>query len=319
MTAPSAPVIEHESIIETLDLSKITIKHERYCRSVSSFKVALMIKRGFDPKALQFISLHMEPDGTYVILDGQHRLALLKKIGIQKVRANIFIGLTYEQKSKLTDDLNFTNRQTAEHKFRYRYNYREPRAVGIVKVLREFGLNVPVEEDDPSRKAPGFIHCVAALDEAYADLGEAGFRAVVGIIYQAWGASRHAWVSDIVLGMRQFWARYGEVVHTTRLIEKLRRTSIDELWQEAGSMGGRSEQRSSRIGKAVVKIYNMNLRVNRLSPWQDYTGTRLYPGERTDWANNSQLRRKLRKEDKQAEETQPEEPEPKGASLDYLY
>lgn len=324
MTAPIS-TIEHQSLTETLDLSKITINHEEYCRPVSDYKVLMMITAGFDPKALGFVHLHLESDGTYSILDGQHRVAMLQKLGINELPAKIFMDLSYPEKAALTKKLNDTNRQSATNKFRYRFHYREPRAVGIVKVVREFGLDVEVEGADRGRGAAGIITCLSALDEAYADLEEDGFRHIIDVIYRAWGTNRQAWVTYVVSGMRQFWARYHEDVDKQRLISKLKRVSIDELFQEAGASGVRSENKSSRIGKAITKIYNSQLKSRRLAPWVDYTGTRLYKGERTDWAKNAQIRRQIKRDEKvriQVAEPKPattDEATPETPDLSWLY
>lgn len=324
MTKENLVTTEHPSLTEILDLSKITLVREAFCRPVSTYKMMMMIKKGYDPKAFQFVSLHLQSDGAYSILDGQHRIAMLQKLGITRLPANVFMDLTYEERAELTDKLNFTNRQTATNKFQYRYHYREPRAVGIVKIVREFGLDLEgIEGNYRGRGSVGVLSCVSALDEAYADLGAEGFRHVLDVMYQVWSTDRQAWVTDIVLGFRQFWARYHDKLDKQRLIEKLRRVSVDELYQIAGTVGARSENKSSRLGKAVVQIYNHRLHPGkRLGPWQDYTGTKIYQGERTDWGTNSTMRRKIYQEEKKAREARENLPEgsaPQPDDLTWLY
>lgn len=59
------------------------------------------IVRDFDPAKLGVLVVSHRPDGTYSILDGQHRLTALRKLGFAAANCIVLEGMTIQPGSGL--------------------------------------------------------------------------------------------------------------------------------------------------------------------------------------------------------------------------
>ena len=276
---------ERESLFEMVDLTKITIIRKPYCRPVSEFKVNQIVRQGFDMMYFGVMHLSYQTDGTFAILDGQHRSAAARKAGITVVPARIFFDKGYEEEAKISYHLNFIHRPTALDNFRYRFASGEEQARDIVLIVAKTapGMHIPVT-DGVGRGAVGSITSIGAIDRAYADLGPKGFEDIVRILFTAWGQERRAWITDMIEGMRQFWGRYRTEVKEADLIDKLKLVTPEAVIREAGVGVVRTETAASAIGKAIRGFYNQYRRSRRLPEWQSQPtgGQVFYEGKRSD-------------------------------------
>jgi hypothetical protein len=78
------------------------------------------IAEKFDPDAIGVLTVSVRPDGTYLLLDGQHRLAALRQAGWdgqQKVPCDLRHGLSQVQEVALFVKLNNTAKPKYIHRF----------------------------------------------------------------------------------------------------------------------------------------------------------------------------------------------------------
>jgi hypothetical protein len=231
------------------------------------------IAADLDPNAIGVLTVSARPDGTYVLLDGQHRQAALRAAGwlsSQPVPCDVRHGLTRAQEASLFVKLNNTAKPLAVHRFLRRITANEPVATCIAKIAAEVGFTVSAHHGD------GLIKAVAALERVYLGIGEARkrgpfpdvLRATLQVLSQAYGHTADAVNGHLIGGVGLFLLRYGDAVDHTVLIDKLRGVHGGALGLLAKARGLPFGSIEDRVAQSCVASYNHGRRAhNRLAGW----------------------------------------------------
>jgi hypothetical protein len=251
-----------------------------YARPIST----VMLKRMVEAARVQsrkqtqdnmgVVTLTLQPTGRYNCVDGNHRTALARALGLETILARIVIDLSPEQEAQLFEMIHTVHLPTAQDRFRARLYRYDPVALDIQSILRHNGLDIAPSK----RTTPGKLVAVAALDQVYTQMGPAALRMVIEIIVAAWGTDdSRAYVGSMLQGMAVFLLRYSNKLDRSRLIEKLQTVTPARLLADASSSGAAvREAPSSKVGKVILRLYNHGLRGNSkflLPDWIDRPGT----------------------------------------------
>jgi hypothetical protein len=251
-----------------------------YARPISPVMLQRMVASAKTSTAKQVqdnlgvITLTFQPTGRYHCVDGNHRVAFAREVGLRRLLARIVIDLSPEQEASLFEMIHTVNLPTAQDRFRARLYRYDPVAIDIQRILRHNGLDI-----SPSKTiAPGKLVAVAALDQVYMQMGPAALRMVIEIITAAWGTDdSRAYVGTMLQGMAVFLLRYSNKIDRNRLVEKLQTTTPARIIADALSGGvAVREAPSSKVGKVILRVYNSGLRSNSkflLPDWIDRPGT----------------------------------------------
>lgn len=229
----------------------------------------------FNPEDLGAIVLSHREDGHYV-LDGQHRVALLRQIGWgdQQVYAEVFEGLSLEQEADVFLKRNQRITVAALDKFRVRTTAGDPMALDITNVVQGLGLRVGGNQAKVKT-----VSAVVSLEKVYQGAGIAGSRQIaalrdtLSILKDAWGESTTTFEGTLIQGLGKVMIRYGTQVDKPTMIRKL-------ATYPAGAPGLAGNARGRNIGSAsgrmadsvaevIVDVYNKGRRgKGSLEPWK---------------------------------------------------
>lgn len=232
------------------------------------------IKADFDPDAFGVVELSERDDGTYVVLDAQHRVQAVIEMGWtdQKVPCKVHRGLTVKQEAALFLKLNNTKRPTPLEKFQKRVSAGEPVATAINDIVEKHDLVIDGQPTD------GHIAAVAALEAIYTGRRFAADRVqpkvlneTLAIVAEAWGRTRHSVQGHVLLGLGQVLHHYGSLIERETMVAKL-----------AGYPGGPSRLIGSARGlrevkpwsvadcvsSIIVDTYNRQRRNGKLAEWR---------------------------------------------------
>jgi hypothetical protein len=261
--------------IQWLPTGSLTIDRRVQRQSLNANHVKSMAE-GFDPDAFGTLTVSKRDDGSYAVLDGQHRLKVLETLGFngkQKVPCDVRTGLTLSQEAALFRMMNTSQKPMVVDRFLVRAVEGDPVVVDILKIVEGLGWKVA------GQKADGYIAAADVLERLYTGRGmrhsEAGndpaaFEATLSIITRAWGHNSRG-VSGLVIG------GIGAVVR--RDLKKIDQVALVQRFAqlEGGPdriIGmGRSVTAGSHRGVqvgiswAVVSIHNRGRRTRVLDPW----------------------------------------------------
>lgn len=219
-----------------------------------------------DMAAIGVITVSHRGNGSYHVVDGQHRVEALRLAGGdgEKIDCRVFDGLTLEDEAKLFRLLNNTKGLQAIDKFRVRVVEGEPIAMFIEQILNKHGWKLAMGNGS------GTFAAVTAVERVWARDKEAVERTVVTLT-RAFGHDAIAVHGSLVEGVGLVYARYGEAVDDKGLADRLARYPGGAARLIGAARGIAQTYRftlSAGIADLVVELYNSGRKTKALPPWR---------------------------------------------------
>lgn len=228
----------------------------------------------FDVDQLGYIVVNKRPSGKYFIVDGQHRVMLMREVGWgdQKIHAECFEGLTQAQEADLFIARNDRRAVQPYDKFRVAVTAGHPDAVAIEKIVNEHGMVIAQGAGE------GVIMAVSALQKVYHGAGIASdkegpqaLRNTMKTIVQAWGKTSGAVSGDVITGIGLVQLRYNGRIDQKDLATKLAPfpgggPGLVGKGKALREMNGRPV--SHCIAAIIVDQYNKGKRTGKLDAWE---------------------------------------------------
>jgi hypothetical protein len=205
-------------------------------------------------------------DGIFWIIDGNHRIEALKRLGFgeDRVECWVYEGLTAQQESERFLKLNDYLTVDVLTKFRVGVRAGRQPEVAINNVVIRAGAKVTRDKN-----VPNYIMAVGALRKIHEAAGEAGLERTLVVLREAFG--QHGFESLAIQGVGLVIARYGDEVDDVHLIKRLSATSrgVKGLIQKGNEYWyGTGNPKTTCTAAAVVDIYNVGRKgAERLPKW----------------------------------------------------
>ncbi len=205
-------------------------------------------------------------DGSYWILDGQHRLAALRMLDLldSLVPCYIYEGMTLGDEARRFAGLNMDRSPVRPiYGFNALVTGEQVEANAIEKVVDRVGFEV---WNGRGKAGDGEISAVVALRTVYRAGGDAELEEVLAVIKAAWGDDHDGIQADVILGVQTFLRRYKDQVSKTRLLKALADCKPGALQSEGRAMyRARFCDMRTGVARAIVAEYNRKLKSqNRL-------------------------------------------------------
>jgi hypothetical protein len=228
----------------------------------------------FDVDRLGYIVVNKRANGKYHVVDGQHRVELMRTIGWgdQKIHAEIFESLTKAQEAELFIARNDRKAVRKFDKFRVSVTAGDPVACGIDKIVREHGLVISDQQSD------GCINAVEALERVYLGCGIASqqegavaLAAALKVALQAWGNQPSSVSGRVIQALGMVQLRYNGGIDQKALAQKLAPFpgGAPSLLGKGRSMQDlRGRPLHHCIASIIVDTYNKGRKAGKLESWE---------------------------------------------------
>lgn len=228
----------------------------------------------FDVDQLGYIVVNKRDNGKIYVVDGQHRVELLRAVGWgdQNIHAEYFEGLTQQEEAKLFRTRNDRKAVQPFDKFRVRITEGDPIAVDINRIVNAHGLVLSDQAKD------GHVVAVASLEQVYRGGGIAsvkeGARALADALktlVQAWGDQPSTVNGKVVQAFGLLFLRYGKDIDQAALIDKLAPFpggAPGLLGKGRAMQEVRGKTLHHCIAAIVVDVYNKGRRTGKLEDWE---------------------------------------------------
>lgn len=209
-----------------------------------------------DPDLLRLLAVSERDDGTFHVMDGQHRLAALLLSGYgsnQSVECQVFIGLTLRDEAHIHRILNKVTTKTAlqRHHIEVAEGLKTPAAVD--RAVKAAGFKV----------GDGGLRCVTVLYKAFEQHGGPNLTHALREIMYLWPDDRDRWNASIVGGVALFLATYGDKIKVSTFEAKVGKIATNTLIQQASRSRGQATA-WREVAAYLVERYNSGLRSGRL-------------------------------------------------------
>jgi len=230
----------------------------------------------FDVDLLGYILVNKRANGKLYVVDGQHRVELMRAVGWgdQKMHAEYCEGLTQAEEAELFNARNDRKAVRKFDKFRISITAGDPVATDIDKIVRAHGLVISDQLTD------GHIAAVDSLEKVYhgsgiasAKEGPSALANALKVLVQAWGKQASSVNGKVVQGVGMIFLRYDGTVNVADLVKKL----APFPGGAPGLLGKARSQQEVRgrplhhcVASIVVDIYNKGRSVKKLDAWDSY-------------------------------------------------
>jgi hypothetical protein len=213
-----------------VNLDKI-VTDGRYQRPVEDKRVERMV-RNFDAKQLGTVELSKRDDGSFAIIDGQHRIAALKALGRKQVPAIVHEGLGAQGEGELFVAINMGRKQLrpAERFFAQVFSGEED-AVAISNAVTGAGFSIAKFGTESSKNNPTSFNCIAALEQSHRMLGD-DMPVMLQALRDTWYNIAGSTEAPIVRAYAILWNDFGDRI-TEQHVERLSKRNPFELTQNA--------------------------------------------------------------------------------------
>jgi hypothetical protein len=226
----------------------------------------------FDPEQMGVPTVNRRDDGTYFVLDGQHRIRAYEDwLGDgnwedQSIQVQLYEGMTEEEEAETFLKLNDQLQVGAFDKFRIAVTAGRDMEVDIDRIVRLHHLRISRNRD--AREDVGTIQAVAVLVRIYKRSGPEVLGRTLRIV---WGAYGQDGVESIILdGIALLVARHPQIVDDDMAKKLQNRLGVTPLLTSAEE--NKERMRSSKancVAAAAVDIFNKKTpaRKNKLPSW----------------------------------------------------
>ena len=257
-----APAKEVEQRIECVPLERIVT--EQYQRILNMKNVAGIVKN-FDPAKLGVLVVSHRTDGTYAVLDGQHRLTALRRLGYDATNCIVLEGMTIQQEA------DYFRRQN-ENKQSLRINdtfnaslwAEDAESLRIKELMDKYGFR------HGKSGQPMCICAIGALQRILRRFGDRTLELTLACIAATWPHDSTILRGEMLAGLGEFWRRYGEKLTVAQFEARMRKHLPMEMYQEARRRTQGKTTPATAFNKTIrftmcavyVSAYNKQLRTN---------------------------------------------------------
>lgn len=213
--------------LEQIRVDQLGIDHS-YQRPVSPTMVNKIVK-GFDSRLFGIITVARRADGTYWVLDGQHRVAALVKMGKGNIAVpcEVLTGLSLEDEAMVFHLRNANKKtMTPQEKFRGALAAGDERALTVDAAVRAAGFRVNVET---SELHGGLIPATAALERVDRQYRDGHLAMTLDLIRTTWGTEVGP-RGSLILGLAYLLYLYRDTINIKRFVTKLSEVTMEQVY-----------------------------------------------------------------------------------------
>lgn len=228
-----------------------------YQSQVNNAQVKNMVAN-FDEKGIHTIVVSEREDGALYIVDGQHRVVTLIRLGHNTIKAEVHSGLSIQDEADMYGLLNERKSKSpnARAKARLLAGYATEREVD--RIVRENGMQI--DYDNQNLKY-GYILAYKALERIYKKHGGSLLGLVVNFIKTSFGNDKQYFQGYILEGVAEFLTTYvNDELNIQFLVKRLQEIGFEEFNRETQKYKLTINQLKKCPPYALVDIYNKNKR-----------------------------------------------------------
>lgn len=224
-------------------------------------KIVNHIAKCFDTVLAGVITVGQRADGSYWVVDGQHRFLAARKAGISELHCVVFRSRGPEHEAERFYELN--SRRTGINcisMYKSLLTQREETTLHIQQLLDKYGFAIG--------KKTGEFAAANAIRETY----KAGvLDRVLHVIRESFGGDSKSWKwmfgsSHFIQMMTLIYRRHGEEIDDSRMALVLARLSYVDYQRLASRFAGTTGNRAKKIAPEFIDaIYNHKLTKNRIN------------------------------------------------------
>lgn len=249
-TAADEPVKRPAPYIAALRADQL-FADPAYQRDLDELRVQRMVD-DFDPTLLGVLEVSDRTDGTFALLDGQHRWAAAREAHPDRDQAalvcQVHRGLTVEDEARVFYEIDARRKALSGwDRWKARRGSGDRVVLDVERIVAAEGLKV-----DPASK-DGCVSATVALERVFTIGGEPLLASTLTILKHGFGAVRDAFDGQLVQAVAFILITYGidELDHT-RLVEQMQTIPPRQVKAKAQALKEAHRAEMPRLCAAVI-------------------------------------------------------------------
>lgn len=278
--------LRHLGVVRNIAIKDLVVPPVDESQREFNPRWAAHLAKHFDHVAMGVLYVGERPDGTLVVLDGQHRIGAAKLFYGEEFAADLALPCMVVPVADIPEEALYFRRfndalnMPVHTKFQKDLIFGDAEAVAIEEIVTNAGFKLHLRSSPTPR---GHVKAVNALMSIYRQVGKrAGtyqhampgpqlLAMILAMLAEAHGTDSIVSV-DILQGLQAFLNKYSghERFRRARLVEVLRSSDWDGLRAEASTFGKtvRVSHRGARTAMLLLVRYNHRLPEHtRLPSW----------------------------------------------------
>ena len=266
-----------------LPLTALHVDREHYQRPFQEHRVRRMLAE-FDSRLVGVLVVSRRKDGRDYVIDGQQRLATIRRRGYTHATRQVYEGLTLAQEAAMFARLDTDRvKLRTTDAFRARLTANDEAAVRVAATITQAGWQLGLTGAARGNAVADTVTSVDACERIDERWGSVVLAETLRVL-RPWARHRTGAKRELLLGVALLLARYrdaGITVDEGRLTAAVGVSHPDEVLADARTLG---RALGSRVATAVatnlMTIYNRLERAKRLPPFGTLPQPRRRPAKR---------------------------------------
>lgn len=232
-----------------------------YQRGLSDFHVEEL--RPYDEWRAGAMQIGERPNGSYAIIDGQHRIAAAERDGVSEVLCLVKEVEEVESEAREFGVTNMTQKRLVPvERWKAARRAKDPSVLEIDTILSRHGTRIG------DNRVSGELLAVTKVLEIYTKYGAQHLDAVLDLMKQAFGELNSDTVNHQSLAAFDVFMRAHTEEQARSLVEKLAEPGRGMPWLVAHSGVYRASglERARAFYLALVELYNTGKKSKRIEP-----------------------------------------------------
>ena len=250
--------------LQEIPLTSLYVDHN-YQRPLTESRVS-KICAAFVPQYMDPLKVCKRSDGGYFVIDGQHRLAVLRRIG--QTMAPCLISATNETFDEVECFLIGNTSRTALKPtdiFRAKYYQDDVTTIAIEKMLNAYGYTLLASQSKSIEDRLRLLRCTEAVTSIYREKGPVVCDRLFRLTSRIWHGELGQLERDLLVGISIFLALYPSAFTDDEFVRKIGMFTINDVLQRGHTWAGTKRcSFKSGIAYAMFVLFNDSRRTHRL-------------------------------------------------------
>lgn len=215
------------------------------------------ILKNFDRDSLDAITVNLRENGFYYIIDGQHRVEVLKRLNIPTVPAKIHVGLSIEEEAKLYRNINTRPTKSPNSIAKANITQGDEKAELINFSVLQGGMQIDYDNQNPKY---GYITAYKSLERVFEKHRGSGLTETLKFIKETYGDERRFFQGYIIEGFAKFLSTYYDDLKLNELSKRLKQKGFDDFMAEVNKQKPSFGSKKECLPFVLADIYNKQRR-----------------------------------------------------------
>jgi len=251
-----------KAALKVVRLDKLNVDSS-YQREVKSGHKRIIAE--FNEDALGIPLVGERSDGSLWIVDGQQRIAALRKLGHKEVRAEVFASDGPEHEATVFKLVNMRRiKLTPAEEFKALLGAHDPLAWQIKEMVESLGYKLALSRKSSKTSGPAgakMLSCVNTLLSVAKHYGIDHIKFALTTADKAWPDDPKGVVNTIISGLSLFYHRRDKLIDEEKFLTRMQTTTPYKLQYAAAqvSVGSTGSGRCFAMAEVIDKLYDKRI------------------------------------------------------------